>query len=178
MKMEYSSAMEGPTIDPKPYQWGGIILLILGILGIIFPYFASALIVFIIAFLLLIGGIMFLVVAFKGGGGFWGNLIIGIVFLAIGILMFIYPIPSLSVMTLIMGIFFAIVGIASFVLSFMVHPVPGWWAPIVSGVLSLILAALVFMGWPENSEWIIGLFVGIDLLLEGIALMAVGYMAE
>jgi len=178
MKMESVNYMEGPTIDPKPYQWGGVILLILGILGIVFPYFASTLIVFIIAFLLLVGGIMFLVVAFKGGTGFWGNLLIGIVFLAVGILMFIYPSPTLSVMTLIMGIFFVIIGIASFVLSFMVHPVSGWWAPIISGVLSLILAVLVFMGWPENSQWIIGLFVGIDLLLEGIALMAVGFMGE
>ena len=170
--------MEGPTIDPKPYQWAGIILLILGILGIVFPYFASTLVVFIIAFLLLVGGVMFLVVAFKGGAGFWGNMLIGIILLAVGILMFVYPSPTLSVMTLIMGIFFVIIGISSFVLSFAVHPVPGWWAPIISGVLSLILAALVFVGWPENSEWIIGLFVGIDLLLEGISLMTVGFMAE
>ena len=176
--MENANIVEGPTIDPKPYQWGGIVLLILGILGIVFPYFGTSFIGYLIAFLLVVGGIMFMIVAFKGGTGFWANLLIGIVFLAVGILMFPYLSIALSLMTLVMAIFFVIIGIGSLVLSLMVHPASGWWAPIISGVLSLILGALIFIGWPENSEWVIGLFVGIDLMLEGIALMAVGYMAE
>ncbi len=166
------------TIDPKSYQISGIILLILGILGIIFPYFASTMIVWIIAFLLLVGGVVFFIIGFKGGKGAWAGILLGVILLAIGILMFAYPQPTLSVMTLIMGIFFTIVGIASFVLAYAVMPHNGWWAPVISGVLSLILGVLIFLGWPSNSEWIIGLFVGIDLLLDGISLMVLGMYGE
>ncbi len=169
---------EAGTIDPKPYKITGVILLILGILGIIFPYFASAMVVFIIASLLLVGGVLFFIVGLKGGKGAWAGILLGVILVAVGILMFVYPSPTLAVMTLIMGIFFLIVGIASLFLAYGVHPLKGWWAPIVSGVLSLILGILVLIGWPSNSEWIIGLFVGIDLLFEGFALMTLGYYVE
>ncbi|EDY34441.1 hypothetical protein ABOONEI_853 [Aciduliprofundum boonei T469] len=176
--MEYTSNIEGPTIDPKPYTNAGIVLTILGILGIIFPKFASGVIVYLIAILLLIGGIVFLIMGIKSTSGKLGGILLGIVLLIFGILIFVYPHPTLSLLSLIMGSFFMIGGIIYFLLAYAVHPYNGWWAPVISGVLSLILGILVLMSWPGNSEWIIGLFVGIDLLFEGLALIMVGKLVK
>ena len=164
------------TIDPKSYQITGILLLILGIIGIVFPYFASTMIVWIIAFLLLFGGIVFFIIGLKGGKGSWAGILLGVIVLAIGIIIFAYPQHTLSVITVIMGIFFIIDGIALLLLAYAVRPRDGWWAPAISGFISLILGLLIFVEWPSNSEWIIGMFVGINLLLEGISLMLVGYV--
>ncbi len=166
------------TIDPKPYKITGVILLILGLLGIIFPHFSTAFILYFIAFLVLVGGALFVIIGFKGGKGALGVITVGILLLIMGILMFVYPAHSLSAMTLLLGIFFLMVGIASLFFAYGIHPISGWQAPVVTGILSLILGVLIFMGWPNNSEWLIGLFIGIELLLQGIALMALGYYAS
>ncbi len=165
------------TIDPKPYKITGIILLILGLLGIIFPYFSTAFVLYFIAFLVVVGGALFLITGFKGGKSAAGVILVGILLLIMGIMMFVYPVHSLSAMTLLLGIFFVIVGIASLFFAYGIHPISGWQAPVVTGILSLILGILIFLGWPSNSEWLIGVFVGIELLFQGIALMALGYYA-
>ncbi|ADD08690.1 HdeD family acid-resistance protein [Candidatus Aciduliprofundum boonei] len=176
--MEYTSNIEGPTIDPKPYTNAGIVLTILGILGIIFPKFASGVIVYLIAILLLIGGIVFLIMGIKSTSGKLGGILLGIALLIFGILVIIYPLYALAGLAVLMGSFFMIGGIIYFLLAYTVHPYNGWWAPVISGVLSLILGILVLMSWPGNSEWIIGLFVGIDLLFEGLALITVGKLVK
>ncbi len=166
------------TIDPKPYKITGIMLLVLGLLGMIFPKFASGVVAYLTGFILLIGGALFFVVGFKGGKGAIGAILLGILFLILGILIFVYPAHSLAAMTLILGIFFIVIGIASLLLGYGLHPVSGWQAPVVTGVLSFVLGILIFIGWPGNSEWLIGLFVGIDLFFQGISLMVLGYYAS
>ncbi len=168
--------MEAFALDKKSYQIGGIFLLILGIIGMIIPELGTSLILYLIAALLILGGVAFFVAGFKGG---WANIVAGIILLAVGILMFVYPSESLSVMTIILGIWFSLVGIVDILIAFMSKSNNvNWWAPLITGILSFILAILIFAGWPENSEWIIGLFVAIELFLEGIMLLVISAYGE
>ncbi len=161
--------MEAVYIDKKSYQIGGILLLILGIIGMIIPEFATGMILVMLAALLILGGIMFFIAGFKGG---WLNYLLGILLLIVGILMIVYPAESLSTMTFILGSWFILMGIIESVFAFAVKSeYSGWWSPLVTGILSFILGVLVFAGWPSNSTWIIGLFVAIELFLDGIMLL-------
>ncbi len=174
--MANAYAESGGVISPKSYINGGIVLLILGILGIIFPEIASGVVVYLIAALLVIGGISFLIMGIKSTAGKWGGIALGIVLLIIGVLMGIYPIHALVGLTVMMGSFFIIAGVVSFLLAYSLRPTKGWWTPIISGVLSLILGVLVFLNW--NSTVLVGLFVGIELLFQGITLIMIGKLAK
>jgi uncharacterized membrane protein HdeD (DUF308 family) len=48
----------------------------------------------------------------------------------------------------------------------------GWTA--VSGVITLFLGVSIWQGWPESSLWVIGLFVGIELVFSGWSLVVLG----
>ncbi|NPA75899.1 MAG: hypothetical protein GXO25_07475 [Euryarchaeota archaeon] len=169
---------EGRTgVDPGRYGTLGLILLILGIIGIIFPVFATWMVVWLIAFLLIIGGFALVFGTAYVDRKNFGGWILGLILLIFGFAMLFYPYFGAVAMTTIMGIFFIIAGIGSIIFAFAVREYRGWWLPIISGVISLILAALIFVGWPESSKWIIGLFVGIDLLLQGISLMVMSKFA-
>jgi len=168
--------MEAVNIDRKSYQIGGIILLILGLIGMFLPEFASGMFLVLVAAILILGGIMFFIAGFHGG---WLNYILGIILLAVGILMFVYPSHSLSAMTFLMGAWFLLMGIVQTIFAFAIKSeYNGWWSPLIVGVLSFILGILVFMGWPGNSDWIIGLFIGIELFLDGIMLLMLSAYGE
>ena len=168
--------METVTVDRKSYPIGGIILLILGIIGMIIPELFSGAFLVILAALLILGGIMFFIAGFKGG---WLNFLIGIILLAIGIAMLAYPWQSLSAMTFILGAWFLLMGVITTVFAFAVKSeYDGWWSPLITGILSFILGILIFMGWPGNSDWIIGLFIGIELFLDGIMLLVLSTYGE
>ncbi len=168
--------MEVISIDKKNYQIGGVILLILGIIGMLLPEFASGMFLLLLAALLILGGIVFFIAGFYGG---WLNFLLGIVLLAVGALMFIYPAESLSAMTFLMATWFLLMGIVQTIVAFAIKSdYDGWWAPLTVGILSFILGILVFMGWPANSDWIIGLFIGIELFLDGIMLLVLSAYGE
>ncbi len=168
--------MEAISIDKKNFQIGGIILLILGIIGMLLPEFASGVFLVLLAAILILGGIVFFIAGFHGG---WLNYLLGIILLAVGILMLVYPSQSLSAMTFLMATWFLLMGIVQTIFAFAIKSdYDGWWSPLIIGVLSFILGILVFMGWPGNSDWIIGLFIGIELFLDGIMLLVLSAYGE
>jgi uncharacterized membrane protein HdeD (DUF308 family) len=56
------------------------------------------------------------------------------------------------------------------------HPAKGWGLMTFNGVVSALLASLFLIGWPATSLWLVGLYVSISLLLDGWALVAIGWM--
>ncbi len=169
---------EGRTgVDPGSYGTLGLLLLILGIIGIIFPYFAATMVVWLIAFLLIIGGFALVFGTAYVDRRNFGGWLLGLILLIFGFLMLFYPAHSAAAIMLIMGIFFIITGIGTIIFAIAVREYRGWWLGIVSGSISLLLAVLVFMHWPSAAQWLLGIFVGIDLLLQGISLMLISKMA-
>jgi uncharacterized membrane protein HdeD (DUF308 family) len=49
---------------------------------------------------------------------------------------------------------------------------PGWGWQAADGVITFVLGLLVLAGWPTSGLWVIGLFLGIDLILYGGAWIA------
>ena len=44
---------------------------------------------------------------------------------------------------------------------------PAWPWAVLTGVVDLVLGVMIASGWPESSLWVIGLFLGIDLIFHG-----------
>ena len=168
--------METVTVDKSTYQIGGIILLVLGILGMALPEISTHIFLWMVGALLILGGVMFFVAGFKGG---WLNFLIGIVLLAVGALMFLYQSESLSAMTFILAAWFLLMGVVTIVFAFAAKSqIDGWWSPLITGILSFILGTLIYFQWPENSDWVIGLFIGIELFLDGMMLLVLSMYGE
>jgi uncharacterized membrane protein HdeD (DUF308 family) len=51
---------------------------------------------------------------------------------------------------------------------------PAWSWVLLNGVVDVLLGVLILNGWPESSLWVIGLFVGIDLIFHGVGWVMLG----
>ena len=104
-------------------------------------------------------------------GGFFHHLLGAILFGVTGLLLVTRPLISAEALTFAIAIFFLIGGLFELVGSFVVAP-PGWGWQAADGVITIILGALVLAQWPASGLWVIGLFLGIDLIFYGLAWIA------
>lgn len=168
-------------------HWGmflaeGIILLLLGLAAIVLPPIATFAVEILIGWLLLISGIVGLITTFRmrHAPGFWWALVSAILGIAAGIVLLRYPLSGMLSLTLILTVFFVIEGVAS-ILYALEHKreLTGRWGwMLVSGIVDLILASIIFLGLPGTAAWAIGLLVGINMVFGGSALIAMALGAR
>jgi uncharacterized membrane protein HdeD (DUF308 family) len=168
-------------------HWGlflteGIILLVLGILAIIVPPLASLAVAILIGWLFLISGIAGLVMTImaRRAPGFWWSLLSALVAIVAGGLLLWSPVTGVLSLTFVLIAFFLIDGVLSIVLA-VEHRrqlVGRWGWILVSGILDLVIAGIIFAGLPGTAAWAIGLLVGIDLVFAGVALIMVALAAR
>ncbi len=103
--------------------------------------------------------------------GFFHHLLAAILFGVTGLLLVTRPIISAEVVTVIMAMFFLIGGLFQLIGSLAVA-LPGWGWQAADGIITFILGALVLAQWPASGLWVIGLFIGIDLIFYGCAWIA------
>jgi uncharacterized membrane protein HdeD (DUF308 family) len=111
--------------------------------------------------------------------GFFHHLMAAILFGITGILIVTRPLLSAEVATMLMAVFFLIGGLFQFIGSIWVA-LPGWGWQAADGTITLVLRLLVLAQWPASGLWVIGLFIGIDLIFYGAAwiALAVGLRAS
>lgn len=146
----------------------GISLVILGTVAIACAPFVSFFSVVIFGVVLLIGGVAVIVSAFRTGkwSAFLVNLLIGILYLVVGVLIIDKPDVSLVAITLLLACFFVTAGIFRMIAALVVQ-FPQWGWALLSGFITLILGILILKGWEVSSFIIIGIFIGIELLFHG-----------
>ena len=96
--------------------------------------------------------------------------------LGIGILL-LYPLTGILSLTLVIAVFFMAGGLFRILLAFRLRPLDHWGWLLVSGILSLLLAAIILTQWPTAAAWLLGLLVGIDLMFSGWTLLMLGIAA-
>jgi uncharacterized membrane protein HdeD (DUF308 family) len=160
------------------HHWGwflafGAVLILLGIAAIVRSVTATVASMLFFGWLLVVAGMFEFVSAFMVGNwaGFFLHLLIGILFAVMGVLMLTRPVISAESLTLAMSIFFLIAGLYQLIASAWTH-LPGWGWQALNGVITSILGVLVLAGWPASGLWVIGLFVGIELVFYGCAWIA------
>jgi len=168
-------------------HWGlflaeGIVLLVLGVLAIIVPQVAALAVTILIGWLLLISGVLGLISTFwaRHAPGFWWSLLSAVVAIVAGAVLLRWPVQGEVSLTLVLIAFFLVDGILSIVLALEHrHQLHGRWGWILmSGIIDLVLAAIILLGLPGTAAWAIGLLVGIDLVFAGVALIMVALAAR
>jgi uncharacterized membrane protein HdeD (DUF308 family) len=171
------------TIDVQiPHEmvhyWGwflafGIALLALGIAAVARAVTATIVTMVFFGWLLLIAcGIEIIQAVMVGHwAGFFHHLLAAILFGVVGFLLLTKPVISAETLTMLMAMFFLIGGVFQLVAS-IATALPGWGWQVLDGIISILLGALVLWQWPVSGLWVIGLFVGIDLIFYGLAWIA------
>ena len=160
----------------------GIILVIFGLTAIVIPPIATLAIEILFGWLILISGIVGLITTFRmrEAPGFWWSLVSAILGIAAGIVLLLWPLSGILSLTLILIVFFVIEGVASIMFA-LEHKreLSGQWAwMLVSGIVDLILAAIILAGLPGTAAWALGLLVGINMIFGGSALVAMALHAR
>lgn len=146
----------------------GILLIIAGSLAIVYDVAATILSVLFFGWLLVIAGAMEAVQAFwqPRWGGLFLHLMVGILALVVGFHLVTAPETGAVVLTLVMAIYFMVIGIFRIITALAVR-FPNWGWILVSGLITFILGVMIKSQWPMSGLWIIGLFIGIDMIFSG-----------
>jgi uncharacterized membrane protein HdeD (DUF308 family) len=160
----------------------GIILLVLGLLALLIPPLATLGVTILFGWLFLISGVMGLIATFwaRQAPGFWWSLVSAALGIAAGLVLLTSPVSGALSLTLILIVFFVIEGVAT-VMYALEHrqQLSGRWAwMLMSGIIDLVLAAMVFAGLPGSAAWAVGLLVGINMMFGGTALIAMALHAR
>src|SRR5262249_36053909 len=132
------------------------------------PLVASLASAMAIGALLLLGGVAQMVGAFwtRDWSGFFLSLLMGVLYLLLGVLFLRDPGDALAAMTLLLACALMVGGLFRIIASLM-HRFPHWGWILAGGILNLVLGILIWQQWPAAALWVIGLFVGIDLIFTG-----------
>jgi uncharacterized membrane protein HdeD (DUF308 family) len=159
----------------------GVILAALGLLAIGAPLLATIVVVKLTGWLFFIGGIVGLISFFRGRdvpGSVWSFITSALAILA-GIYLLRQPFTGMLSLTLVLAAFFIAQGISQiFAALALRRALKSWGWVLLSGIVDLILAAIILRGWPETSAWVLGLLVGINLLMFGVALIMTAMAAR
>lgn len=159
----------------------GVLLIILGLIAIAVPFFASLATGVFFGWLLIVGGVIQAFYALRQNhpGNFFGfKLLFSILAILAGLLLIVDPLAGVASLTLIIGIYFFLDGIFRVILSFQLKPSANWGWVLFNGILMIILGILIWSQWPFSAVWVLGLLVGIGLLVSGIATVVLGAAAR
>jgi uncharacterized membrane protein HdeD (DUF308 family) len=160
----------------------GIVLLVLGVIAVCVPPIATVAVEVFIGWIILLSGVLGLVMTFqtRGSPGFAWSLLSAVVGIAAGIVLLAWPLSGVFSLTVMLTVFLALEGVASimYALAHRNGKTSRWELMLVSGIVDLILAGLIFAGLPGTAAWAIGLIVGINLLFGGVALIGLALQAR
>jgi uncharacterized membrane protein HdeD (DUF308 family) len=125
-----------------------VLLIVVGLIALAVPFVASVAVEVVIGWLLVFSGMLHLAFAWRSGGTravLW-QILLGIVYGAIGIYIIARPLVGLSALTLVLGAYLLIEAILEFVLAFEFRPTAGSGWLIFDGIVTLVLAIQLGLG--------------------------------
>jgi uncharacterized membrane protein HdeD (DUF308 family) len=161
----------------------GVVLVILGAAAILVPVLATITFTLFIGWLFLISGVVGLITTLwmhQRVPGFWWSLLSALIGIAAGVVLLLWPISGSLSLTLLLTAFFIVEGVASIMYAIEHrNQLSGRWGwMLVSGIIDLILAAIIIVGLPGTAFWALGLLVGINLLFGGVAMIGMALAAR
>ena len=159
----------------------GIVMVILGLVAIAVPEVASLAIAIFIGWLFFVGGIFrtLSLLRHRHLPGFGWALATSILAILLGLVLVARPITGVLTLTLALVVFFILEGVGAILLA-VEHRrhLPSWGWVLFSGLVDLLLAFLIWDGWPSSAGWAIGLLVGINMLFLGLSLIMTALAAR
>jgi len=151
-----------------------VLMILAGALASGAPMLAGIAMTLIVGWMLLFSGVLHLVFAWSGHGArtIIGEIVIAIVYGAIGVCLLANPLMGLTSLTVALAIYLVITGALELVLAVQLRPLIGSGWLLVAGIVALALEAMIYMSWPSATLWVIGTLVGISMVFSGISRLA------
>ena len=151
----------------------GVVMIVLGLLAVALPNIATLAIAILIGWLFLIGGVVRVLSVWqaRSAPGFGWSLVTALLAIALGLILVLRPLEGVLTLTMVLIALFVVEGIAAILiaLEFRRH-IRQWGWTLFNGIVDLVLAWLIFQGWPSTAAWAIGLLVGINMMFLGLSL--------
>jgi uncharacterized membrane protein HdeD (DUF308 family) len=164
--------------------WGwflalGVLLILVGMLAVGSSFIATMATILLFGWLLIAGGVVQIVNAFvaKNWRGFALHLAAGVLHVVVGAMMVQHPGQAAAFFTLVLAVMFMAGGMVR-IIAGIAHAFPGRVWVILNGLVTLVLGVMIWQQWPESSIWVIGLFVGIDLIFNGWTWVMLGLLVK
>jgi uncharacterized membrane protein HdeD (DUF308 family) len=159
----------------------GIVMMVLGFLAVAEPNVATVAVGIFVGWLFFIGGIFRALSVWQSRGmpGFAWSMLTALLAIVLGLILIFRPLAGVLTLTMVLIAFFILEGITAIVLA-----VPhrahlrSWGWVLFSGIVDLLLAFLIWDGWPSSADWAIGLLVGINMLFFGLSLVMTALAAR
>jgi uncharacterized membrane protein HdeD (DUF308 family) len=160
-------------IDEVRNNWGwflafGILLVLLGFAVISSSFYATIFSVVILGLFLIGAGVVQIVQAFiaRKWSGFFLSLLLGILYILVGFFCAARPAIAAVSLTLWIAAFFFVIGIFRMLVA-LIMQYDEWGWLFFNGLITFILGVMIYSEWPISGLWVIGLFVGVDMILSG-----------
>ena len=151
--------------------WGGVALAVVGLLALLFPVAATFIVARMVGWLLILAGLVTIWDAFtiEGTGAFFGELLIGLLKLALGVYLLRHTDVSIVVLTLLLAAVFIIDGAVQVAMALELRPLDGWIWLLLAGLVAIGVGLLIAAELPRFSLVAVGIYIGISFLSTGIA---------
>jgi uncharacterized membrane protein HdeD (DUF308 family) len=172
-----NSSPMGVTNLPAPPFW---VCVLLGLVMILAGFFVLGDVMLVtvistifIGWVAIIAGAFEIVHAFwtKGWGGFVWQVLLGILYIAFGVVLVGQPIASALILTYVLGMVLLISGLVRILLGIS-HWREAGWIMLLSGVFGVLAGLVILTGFPMTGLWVLGFLLGVDLISHGIGWLA------
>ena len=180
-----AGSLRHPLFGELGRHWGwllavGILSVILGTVGLGMTWMLTLVSVVYFGVLLIVIGVAQLLQTFKAAG--WRStflqILIGLLYLAAGIMVVSRPLLASLTLTWALGFALIVVGVMRIVVGVQHRGTSGWGAGVVGGIITLLLGLLILAKWPSDALWVIGLFLAIELIVNGYTQILVALAAR
>jgi uncharacterized membrane protein HdeD (DUF308 family) len=154
----------------------GVVYVLAGLIALGSVVMATVASVFVVGIMMLIAGVAEVINAFqvRSWGKFLLWILLGVLYIVAGLATFENPLLAAAFLTLMLGVALVASGIMRIILAFSMKEGTPWIWVVFSGVIELLLGLVILAHWPISSLYILGLFLGIDLVIAGVSWISVG----
>ena len=156
----------------------GIAFLVMGTLAIaVAPFVTVATMVF-FGVLMLFAGVLQTAhaIAMRGWSGFFIDLMAGVLYAVVGLVIIAHPGATAVALTLIIAILLILGGIFRLLIAISMRFHNRTWL-LIHGIINLMLGSTIWSDWPVSGLWVIGVVIGLDMVFNGCSLLMLGLIA-
>ena len=166
------------VVDPMSVDlqrnWGwllglGILFVVLGFIGLGMTVGLTLVSIVFLGALFIIAGIAQIADVFKSHHwkGIVGHALIAVLYIMGGGLVIHDPILASAIITALIAWILIIIGITRLIMAIVLRHAAGWGWLVFAGLTAIVLGVLILMQWPYSALWIIGMFIAIELIVNG-----------
>ena len=154
----------------------GVVYVIVGFIALGSVAMATVASVLVVGAMMIVAGVAEVWNAFqiKSWGRFllWG--LLGLLYIFAGFVTFENPLLAAALLTLMLGALLVASGVVRIILAFSMKRETPWLLVLLSAVITLLLGLLILAHWPVSSLYVLGIFLGIDLIMAGVGWIGLG----